>query len=110
MKNARRVIAFIGLIAIALLYIVFFVLAFTGSPNAQGMLFTAFAATIIVPVLLYLLQLLAKNRIHYQEYRKKQMEEAEQARKEALKAMEAQNEAAETEETEAAPDPDHRNS
>ncbi len=71
MNKARRVIAVIGLIAIALLYIFFFILAIRKDPNSQTLLYSAFAATIVVPVLLYLLQLLAKNKAYYDEQRKK---------------------------------------
>ena len=65
MKKARRIVAVLGLIIIALLYISFFVLAALGNEASQPMLFGAFASTIIVPVLLYMLQLVAKNKQAY---------------------------------------------
>ncbi len=70
MKKAQRVIAVIGLIIIALLYISFFVLAAFGSSISQNMLISAFAATIVVPVLMYMLQLIAKNKSYLYEDKK----------------------------------------
>ncbi len=70
MKKAQRVIAVIGLIIIALLYISFFVLAAFGSNISQNMLISAFAATIVVPVLMYMLQLIAKNKSYLYEDKK----------------------------------------
>lgn len=67
MKKAQRVIAVIGLIIIALLYILFFVLAAMGSSISQNMLISAFAATVVVPVLMYMLQLIAKNKSYLYE-------------------------------------------
>ncbi len=70
MKKVQRVIAIIGLIIIALLYILFFILAFMGSSISQSMLISAFAATVIVPVLMYMLQLIAKNKSYLYEDKK----------------------------------------
>ena len=70
MNKVRRVIAIIGLIVIALLYVSFFILAAMGSSISTNMLISAFAATIIVPVLMYMLQLLAKNKAYFEESRK----------------------------------------
>ncbi len=61
----RRVMALFGIAAIVLLYIWLFILAVRGDENTQTALFTAFAATIIVPVLIYALGLIAKNMILY---------------------------------------------
>lgn len=70
MKKIQRIIAVIGLIIIALLYILFFVLAAIGSSISQNMLISAFAATIVVPVLMYMLQLIAKNKSYLYEKKK----------------------------------------
>lgn len=74
MNKVRRVIAIIGLIVIALLYVSFFILAAMGSSISTNMLISAFAATIIVPVLMYMLQLLAKNKAYFEESRKGSIE------------------------------------
>ena len=65
MLKTRRVRAMIGIIIIALLYIYFFFLAFRNDPNTMPALFAAFAATIVVPVIMYGLGLLAKNMADY---------------------------------------------
>lgn len=74
MNKVRRVIAIIGLIVIALLYVSFFILTAMGSSISTNMLISAFAATIIVPVLMYMLQLLAKNKAYFEESRKGSIE------------------------------------
>ena len=63
--KTRRVMAMLGVIIIALLYVYFFFLAFNNDPNTMPALFAAFAATIIVPVIMYALGLLAKNMADY---------------------------------------------
>ena len=60
MMKARRVMAMIGVIIIVLLYVYVFVLALRKDPNMQNALFAAFAATIIVPVMMYAFSMLAK--------------------------------------------------
>ncbi len=67
MNKLRRVVAIIGLIIIALLYICFFILAAMGKSASRDLMMSAFAATIIVPVLLYLLQLIGKNKANYEK-------------------------------------------
>lgn len=67
MLKMRRVMAMIGVIIIALLYIYFFFLAFRNDPGTMPALFAAFAATIIVPVIMYALGLLAKNMADYSD-------------------------------------------
>jgi O-antigen/teichoic acid export membrane protein len=63
--KTRRVMAMIGVIVIVLLYVYFFFLAFRNDPNTMPALFAAFAATVIVPVIMYGLGLLAKNMADY---------------------------------------------
>ena len=60
MIKTRRVMAMIGVIIIVLLYVYFFALAARNDPNMQSALFAAFAATIIVPVIMYAFSMLAK--------------------------------------------------
>ena len=60
MIKTRRVMAMIGVIIIILLYVYFFALAARNDPNMQSALFAAFAATIIVPVIMYAFSMLAK--------------------------------------------------
>ena len=60
MKKARRILAIIGLILIAVLYIVTIVLAFSKNPDSKGWLMAAIFCTIAVPVLIYGMQLVAK--------------------------------------------------
>lgn len=77
MNKLRRIIAVIGLIVIALLYICFFVLAAMGSDISTNMLMSAFAATIVVPVLIYLLQLIGRVKQRYEEDWQTQVEDAQ---------------------------------
>ena len=65
--KTRRIMAMIGLIVIVLLYVYFFFLTFRNDPNTMPALFAAFAATIIVPVIMYALGLLAKNMADYSD-------------------------------------------
>lgn len=59
--------AMVGVIVIALLYVWFFVLAVNGNENTQSALFSALAATIIVPVLIYVFGRIAKNMAEFQK-------------------------------------------
>ncbi len=61
MKKARRILAVVGLALIALMYILTIVFALMKSPQAKGFLMAAIACTIIVPVIIYMFQLMAKN-------------------------------------------------
>ena len=63
--KTRRIMAMIGIIIIVLLYVYFFFLAFSDSPNTMPALFAAFAATIIVPVIMYAMGMLDKNMSDY---------------------------------------------
>ena len=60
MKKLRRVLAIIGLILIAALYIITIILAFSKNPNSKGWLMAAIFCTIAVPVLIYAIQLVAQ--------------------------------------------------
>ena len=60
MKKAKRILAIIGLILIALMYILTIVFALSKNPNSKNWLMAAIFCTIAVPVLLYAMQLVAK--------------------------------------------------
>lgn len=58
LKRTKRILAWIGIVVLAGLYIATLVLAFLGSSMAQTLFRGAFAATILLPVLLYAMQLM----------------------------------------------------
>lgn len=60
MKNQKRILALIGIILILGMYILTFVLAFMKSPRAQTAFRGALGCTILVPVFLYLIQMVAR--------------------------------------------------
>ena len=62
MKKSSRIIALIGIILLAALYISTMVFAFMKSPAAKHLLMAAVACTIIIPVLLYIL-ITVTNRV-----------------------------------------------
>ncbi len=53
--------AIAGLALIALMYILTIVFALMKSPQATGLLMAAIACTIIVPVIIYMFQLMTRN-------------------------------------------------
>lgn len=59
MKKWKRILALISDIALILLYVSTLVFALMDSPFANKMLMASIAATILVPVLLYVLRLFA---------------------------------------------------
>ena len=63
--KTRRIMAVIGLVLIVLLYVWFFALALTDSPNKEKALFAALAATIIIPILMYALGQMSKHMDDY---------------------------------------------
>lgn len=58
MKKFKRILAWSVIIILAGLYIATLILSFMGSPMAQTLFRGAFAATIILPVLLYAMLLI----------------------------------------------------
>lgn len=53
-QKLNRILALSAVLIIAVLYLITFILAFTGQDGSRKMLTAAFAATVILPVLLYI--------------------------------------------------------
>ena len=53
-QKLKRILALSAVLIIAVLYLITFILAFTGQDGSRKMLTAAFAATVILPVLLYI--------------------------------------------------------
>lgn len=60
MKKARRILAIIGLILIAAMYVLTIIFALMDSPESKNWLMAAIFCTIAVPVIIYAMQLVAK--------------------------------------------------
>ncbi len=60
MKKAKRILAIIGLILIAVMYILTIIFAVSKNPHSKDWLMAAIFCTIAVPVLIYAIQLVAK--------------------------------------------------
>ena len=68
-KRSRftRILALIGAILLAGMYVLTFILGLTARPETQGMLMASIACTVIVPCLIYAFTLVARildNRHH----------------------------------------------
>lgn len=61
MKKMKRIIAWIGIIVLAGLYLITFLLGIFGNEATKGMLMASIACTVIIPCLMYGMMLLAKN-------------------------------------------------
>lgn len=61
MKNPRRILALVGVILLAGLYISSLILACIKSELAQGLLMTSFALTLILPVVIHFISVGIKN-------------------------------------------------
>lgn len=59
-KKIIRVFALIGAILLAGMYLVVLYLGLTASPNTQNVLMAAIGCTIVIPVLLYAMMLIAR--------------------------------------------------
>ena len=59
-KKGQRILALIGAILLFGMYVVVLILGLTGNENTVGMLMAAVACTIIVPVLLYAMQMMTR--------------------------------------------------
>ena len=59
-KKWQRILALIGAILLFGMYVVVLILGLTGNENTIGMLMGAIACTIIIPVLLYAMQMIAR--------------------------------------------------
>ncbi|HJA71915.1 MAG TPA: hypothetical protein IAA07_10140 [Candidatus Lachnoclostridium stercoravium] len=60
--NGKRILAIIALVLIVLLYAATLILAFIGSPSTSGLLMASLFCTIVVPVIIYVWQLVWKMR------------------------------------------------
>lgn len=61
MKNGRRILAWIGIALIALMYVLTIIFAVMDNPNAKNWLMAAIFCTVAVPVIIYAIQLAAKH-------------------------------------------------
>lgn len=59
MKNIKRIFALIGVIILAGMYLITFILGLTASPATANMLMAAIACTVIIPCLIYGMMLIA---------------------------------------------------
>ena len=53
MKKMKRILALLGAVILAGLYLIVLILGLTASPAARNMLMAAIACTVIIPCLLY---------------------------------------------------------
>lgn len=60
MKKSKKILAWIGILLLAGLYIITFVLGVTGSESTKDLLMASIACTVIIPCLMYGMLLLAK--------------------------------------------------
>lgn len=61
MKNLRRILALSGVIVLAALYISTLILAFFQNELAQGLLMSAIALTLILPIVIHFITVGIKN-------------------------------------------------
>ena len=61
MKNGRRILAWIGIALIALMYVLTIIFAIMDNPNAKNWLMAAIFCTVAVPVIIYAIQLAVKH-------------------------------------------------
>ena len=70
MKHAKRIkqiLAWIGIVLLAAMYLAALILSFFDNPMAQALFRGAFALTILLPVLLYAFQLMYRLLKHTDE-------------------------------------------
>lgn len=60
MKKMKRIMAWAGIIILAGLYLITFLLGILGNENTKGMLMASIICTVIVPCLMYGMMLIAK--------------------------------------------------
>ncbi|MDO4299250.1 MAG: hypothetical protein Q4C59_12375 [Lachnospiraceae bacterium] len=73
MKKMKRILALAGVVFLAGMYLVVFILGLTANPATQDVLMAAIACTIIIPCLLYGMMLVAcvlDNRKHQEDEEK----------------------------------------
>ena len=69
MNRIKKILAWTGIIVLVLLYLVTFLLGVFGNPHTQNMLKACIVLTVVIPVLIYAMMMLAKilSRKHDQE-------------------------------------------
>ena len=60
MKRIRQILALVGVAALVGMYIVTLILGLTASPATQGMLMASLMCTILIPIILYAIMLVAR--------------------------------------------------
>ena len=60
MKRIRQILALVGIAALTGMYIVTLVLGITASPATQGMLMASLMCTVLIPIILYAMMLVAR--------------------------------------------------
>ena len=60
MKRMRQILALVGVAALVGMYIVTLILGLTASPATQGMLMASLMCTILIPIILYAMMLVAR--------------------------------------------------
>ena len=61
MKKGRRILAWIGIVLILLMYVLTIIFAVMDNPNAKNWLMAAIFCTVAVPVIIYAIQLAVKH-------------------------------------------------
>ncbi len=60
MKKIKRIAAMVGVILLVGMYVATLVLALSSSPQAQNLLMASIVCTVVVPVLIYAMELVAR--------------------------------------------------
>ena len=60
-KRMKQIVAWIGIIFLVSLYLITFILGVFGSPRTQGLFMGCLVCTVVVPVLIYAMMLIAKR-------------------------------------------------
>ncbi len=60
MKKLKRILALLGVILLAGMYLVTLILGLTASPNTKNVLMASIACTVIIPCLIYAMMLIAR--------------------------------------------------
>lgn len=60
--KTQRILALLGIIVMVALYLAALIASFFRSPLADGILSSALFCTFFIPIIIYLFQILAKNR------------------------------------------------
>ena len=60
MQKAKRILALLGVIVLVAMYVITLFLGLTASPATKGMLTASLMCTILIPILLYAMMLVAR--------------------------------------------------